>query len=99
MRLHTQGPWRWSKDKRLLMGDGATACVVRLHTGFALEPADASLIEAAPEMLRTLRQLERGLDTLEEMCRTVVKDTGTANLAREKADWCRNAIAKATGGV
>ncbi len=56
---------------------------------------DASVLAESIDLaglIGTLRSVERGLNDLEDACRRIVGDTGTANLAREKADWCRAAL-------
>ena len=77
--------------------------VFSCHDLFEIDPANAAFVVEAcnqhaslsskvAKATQELECIERGLMDLEDVCRRIVKDTGAANLTREKLDWVRTAL-------
>lgn len=100
MSQHTPGPWEWAKDRddefTFLKGDGryvlSPECVSTGYTWVSVSDADASLIAAAPELLKALKacrscidELMGDSDPLEETSALIACQLASAAIAKAEA--------------
>ncbi len=100
MTKHTPGPWKFSAesiDPEWSVVTTAGGSVIANVNDRHDQPANASLIAAAPDMLEALKEALSHLDENARFLRDIQAHAGKVSDAFSSADKVRAAIAKAEG--
>ena len=80
MSQHTIGPWTINQGRRVTLQDSEGGEIATIAQGVDANPADATLIAAAPDLLEAIRECLRHLPNNsianQMACNAIAKATG-----------------------